>query len=334
MATKERVFKALKENKGKAVSGERLARSLDISRTAVWKAIKSLRNEGYPIEAGTNKGYMLAANLDYLSEDSIIAGLDEDLSDFSIHLYETLESTNKTAKEMAFKDVDHNIAVIADHQTNGRGRLGRDFFSPKGSGLYISLLLKPSFDMSKSVLITTAAAVAAVRAIKKFSDGDLKIKWVNDIYMDDKKICGILTEAVTDFETGQIQHIVLGFGINCFEAEYPEGLSEKISFIGGNFSRNILAADIINETMKIFKNIENRKFLEEYKKLSMVIDEEIDVYKPAACASRAAVPIKAIALGIDSDGGLIIRHEEDPFKGHIETLNSGEISIRVKKHKT
>ncbi len=331
MSTKDRIFKILNERKGESVSGEDLAQDLQLSRTAVWKAIRSLREDGYPIEASTNRGYRLSAHADYLSEDAVIAGLDDNLSGFSIHLYDTLESTNQTAKKLAIQDADHNIAIIANHQTAGRGRLGRKFFSPKDAGLYMSLLLRPSFDMSKSILITTAAAVAVVRAINKLSPADLKIKWVNDIYSGDKKVCGILTEAVTDFETGRIQNIVLGIGVNCFETEFPEEICQVASSVNGNFSRNRLASEIINEVMKILENIEDRTFLKDYKRLSMVIDHQIDVYKSDACASDAAVPLRATALGIDHNGGLIIRHEDDPFRGQIETLSSGEVSIRVKK---
>lgn len=227
MSTKGNVLKALEQNKGVTVSGEELAGHLNVSRAAVWKAIGELRKEGYPIDAITNRGYCLSSFSDLLSAEGISPHIAPSFHGCPIHIFKTLESTNLTAKKMALEGAPAGSVIIAEEQTRGRGRMGRSFYSPPGRGIYMSFILKPRFDASKAVLITTAASVAVCRAIEKVTGVSCFIKWVNDIYADGKKVCGILTEAVTDFETGQIEHIVLGIGINYGTAsgEFPEELA-------------------------------------------------------------------------------------------------------------
>jgi BirA family transcriptional regulator, biotin operon repressor / biotin---[acetyl-CoA-carboxylase] ligase len=179
--------------------------------------------------------------------------------------------------------------------------------------------------MSHSILITTAAAVAVVRAIEKLRPVELSIKWVNDIYLDDKKICGILTEAISDFETGRIGYVVLGIGINCFDVSYPEEISEIAGSLGGGFSRNQLAAEIINQWNTLLQGIETRTFLEEYRQKSAVLGKEIFIF-PAG--DRDSDGILAQALSIDDDGGLVVRYLAGPKFGLTETLSGGEVSIR------
>jgi len=328
---KSRVLATLEENKGVNLSGEVLAENLDVSRAAVWKAIKALQSDGYAITAVTNRGYSLALESDVLSEQGILPYLDESLrpapqnhDSVYIKVFQTVESTNKTAKQLALDGAPHATVVLAERQTAGRGRQGRSFFSPSCSGIYMSLLLKPNFDVHKSVLITTAASVAVSRAVQKVCGAEPRIKWVNDIYIDRKKVCGILTEAVTDIESGQVESIVLGIGINCQEPEggFPEELKEIIGIVPNVTSKNALAAQVINEVMTLLPNIEAREFIEEYKLRSMVLNQEINVIKGGS--SAAGIP--AVALGIDDDGGLIVKYSG----GKVETLNTGEISIRLK----
>ena len=325
MAVKDEVLRRLTDHKGEAVSGESLAQELGVSRTAVWKAIKSLQSAGYPIEAGTNRGYSLPEDTDFMSGEAIKAFLAEDIP---VYYYDKVTSTNDKAREIA---ADHNPAralVAANCQTSGRGRIGRVFASPAGKGLYMSIILRPSFDMSRSVLVTTAASVAVVRALEKLYDIHPKIKWVNDIYLDGKKITGILTEAVTDFESGQIESLIVGIGVNCFESSAAEKEASSYGFIGGSISRNTLAAQIVNEFMPIADNIEDRSFIEDYREHSNGIGRSVLVYKAGSLGDPDARPLRAKATGIAENGGLIIVHEDGPLKGETEILTSGEISIR------
>jgi BirA family biotin operon repressor/biotin-[acetyl-CoA-carboxylase] ligase len=344
MSTRGNVLKALEENKGRAVSGEELASSLNISRGAVWKAIQELRREGYNIGAVTNKGYCLAPDSDVLSVEGILPHVTERSMADCIHVFKTLESTNLTAKKIALDGAPYNTVVIAEEQTKGRGRMGRSFFSPPIGGIYMTFILEPRFDTARSVLITSAASVAVCKAIETVTGISCRIKWVNDVYMEDKKICGILTEAVTDFESGHIDHIVLGIGINysTARAAFPEDLSgiagslfEKAPKTAGDsanrpsegVSRNRLIAEVIDQMLEINGNLESRDFIDEYKSRSFVLGKEILVIPTSGLGKERnlAEGIPASAIDIDGDGGLVVRYRD----GAVQTLNSGEISIRT-----
>jgi BirA family biotin operon repressor/biotin-[acetyl-CoA-carboxylase] ligase len=344
MSTRGNVLKALEENKGRAVSGEELASRLNISRAAVWKAIQELRRDGYSIDAITNKGYCLAPDSDVLSVEGILPHVKDRAMADRIHVFKTLESTNLTAKKMALDGAPYNTVVIAGEQTKGRGRMGRSFFSPPAGGIYMTFILEPRFDTAKSVLITTAASVAVCKAIEEVTGISCRIKWVNDVYMEDKKICGILTEAVTDFESGHIDHIVLGIGINFSTARnaFPKELSgiagslfEEIPKAAGDsanlppegVSRNRLIAEVIDQMLEINGNLESRDFIEEYKRRSFVLGKEILVIPTSGLRNERnlAEGIPASAIDIDGDGGLVVRYRD----GAVQTLNSGEISIRT-----
>jgi len=333
MTTRESVLKALEENKGFAVSGEELANSLNISRAAVWKAIQELRKEGYRIDAVTNRGYCLASDSDVLSAEGILPYVKRDSMEGRIHVFKSLESTNLTAKKMALEGAPAGTVVIAEEQTRGRGRLGRSFFSPSG-GIYLSLVLRPPLKAAKSVLITTAASVAVCKAIEDATGISCRIKWVNDIYKGDKKICGILTEAVTDFETGNIDYIVLGIGIN-YKAP-QSGFPAELSGIAGSLyegtpgaGRNRLIAEIINQILEIDETLFTKDFIREYKNRSFILGKDILVINAAASNEEPnpAEGIPATAVDIDEEGGLVIRYPD----GRLETLKSGEVSIRTKE---
>ena len=198
MALKEEVLKYLSDNSSEYISGEELAHSLGKSRTAVWKAIKSLQADGYRIDAVTNRGYMLDADNDILNAQEIKKSLSFDCR---VEYYKTLDSTNNVAKRIIAEGEDDVLLVVGEEQTAGRGRQGKSFYSPGGTGIYMSLVVHPMIELQNAVTATTAAAVAVCRAIESLTDKKPMIKWVNDVYLNGKKICGILTEAVTDFET-------------------------------------------------------------------------------------------------------------------------------------
>ena len=213
MTTKESVFELIKSEDGKAISGENIAKSLSISRAAVWKAINALRKDGYSISAVTNKGYWM--NGDYISKSDIEAHLN-DKNSFSITVLKEVDSTNTYLKNAAEKGEKDGSVIIAETQTAGRGRIGRNFYSDKG-GLYMSILIRPDMPTERSLFITTGTAVAVSKAIEKTSGKSVGIKWVNDIFIGGKKVCGILTEGTSNFETGQLQYAVVGIGINVTE---------------------------------------------------------------------------------------------------------------------
>lgn len=240
--------------------------------------------------------------------------------DNTIIVMDEVDSTNLEIKRLAGTGAEDGTVVIADRQSSGRGRLGRSFFSPAGSGIYMSVLHKPSFDAEKATLVTTAVSVAVCRAIEKVSGKKPLIKWVNDLYLDGKKICGILTEAIRGAVSGKIEYIVIGIGINCAKSEFPDDIKNIAGSICENaedISRNELAAEIIREIKDIDVAVESREFIEEYKRRSIVLGKDIRIL--------GQTERKATAVDIDENGGLVVRL----WGGETKILSSGEISIRL-----
>ncbi len=317
MSVKNKVLKLLEANRGVYLSGEKMADSLDVSRTAIWKAVRTLQTEGHNIDAITNKGYMLCSDSNLLSKEGIELYL---RNSAPLHFFQSTDSTNKRAAALALEGACHGTCVVAAHQSAGRGRLGRNFYSPDRQGIYLSVILKPDFDISKAVLITAAASVAVKRAIQTVCGVRPLIKWVNDLYLGGKKICGILTEAITDFESGQITNIVVGIGINCSCEGFPDEIRDIAGGIPGNYSKNALAAEVINQLLDIASDIEARDFIDEYRQSSMITGKNINVIK------TGREPAAAFAEDIDNNGALIVRYPD----GQIEALTTGEVSIRLR----
>ena len=321
MTIKEQVLKILIDNKEKSVSGEAIADQLFCSRNAVWKAIKTLRNEGYKIDAVTNKGYSLVDDGGVFSSVSVEKRLKNDCR---VIVLESVDSTNNYLKKLAENGERENTVVIAECQSSGKGRLGRSFFSPK-SGLYLSILLRPTFSAEKSLFITAAAAVAVSDAIEEISGKTTGIKWVNDVFIGNKKVCGILTEAAVDFETGGLYYAIPGIGVNIYHP--AGGFPPEIRDIAGAVFdtepdekdlKQKLAAAVINNFFDIYNNIENSDFMQKYKQKSCILGKEIFVL-------RNETKTKATVLDIDEKAGLVVKYEN----GEVETLSSGEVSIRL-----
>lgn len=324
MSVKKEILNILEKKKGSTVSGQELADILKVSRTAVWKAINALKQDGYIIAASSNKGYSLSSSSDVVSKESLSLYLKDEYKNIPIMIYKSLESTNTKAKEEAVQNAVHGTVIISEEQTNGRGRFGREFFSPKESGLYMSIILKPHLNISNSVLVTTAAAVGVVEALDQFTDEKPEIKWVNDIFIGGKKVCGILTEAVTDFESGMVESIIVGIGLNVkTKAEdFPNELQKTAGSVfheGEDFSlRSRLAAEIINNILSLSEELNEKEFLKIYKNRSMVLGKQILYTKNNHLE-------EAYAQDIDEFGGLEIVNKD----GRKETLHSGEVSIKI-----
>ena len=324
MGTKKNILFLLESKRGQSVSGEYIAGQLDISRNAVWKAIKELEKAGHKIKAVTGRGYMLCENNDILSAEGMLSFLSDKQSADKINIYSSLETTNKTAKEMAVAGAAHGTAVLADSQTAGRGRYGRKFHSPPGTGIYISFVLRPEhLRIETPTLITAFAAVAVCEAIEAVSDKKPRIKWVNDIFLSGKKICGISTEAVTDFESGSMGWVVLGIGVNFStpEADFPEelrGIAGSV-FPDGDppITRNRLPAEIINRITAPQNQIPQKEMLEKYKSRLFMLGKRVLI-------TGAKESCEAIATGIDDIGRLIVKKDT----GEILLLSAGEISTK------
>lgn len=324
MNVKQEILEIFDKEKGICISGSQLAKQLNVSRNAVWKAVKSLQDDGYAIKASTNKGYTLSTNTDILSAQSISKYLIEDAATLNIEVYKTITSTNSVLKTLAANGEPEGKVIVSSEQTLGRGRLNRSFYSPSGTGVYFSILLRPKMSASDSLFLTTSAAVAVAEAIESVAKRDAKIKWVNDIYCDNKKVCGILTEASLSLEGGGLEYAIVGIGINVLPPEggFPEELKDIATSVfneksGVSDSKSRLVSEVLNRFWAYYKNIENRAFLNEYIKRSMVVGEEIYVIGNNTCQ-------KAVATKIDDQCRLWVKTED----GTEKALSSGEVSIR------
>lgn len=323
MSIKSDVLSILLEAKGSSVSGSSIARKLGISRNAVWKAVNNLKEEGYFIDAATNKGYCLGLKNNILSEQSIRQYLKAKTFGSKIDIFKTIDSTNTFAKKLAQLGAAEGSVVISEEQTAGKGRLGRKFFSPSHTGIYITIILRPKMPLEKSTLITSCAAVAVAKTIDSIANVNSNIKWVNDIYINDKKACGILTEAGLDFETNTLDYVIVGIGINVSNESFPEALKDIATslFIESHqpINRSELVAELLNNLEKEYYDIENLSFLQEYRRRSNVIGSDITVL----CGNNK---YDAHAVDIDNDARLIVTTDD----GKTHALNSGEVSVRKK----
>lgn len=323
MSISDNVLGFLEEHKGKYISGAEIASILGVSRNAVWKAVKGLQKKGYNIGAVTNKGYILSADSNIVSGKSI----EKFIENKKIHVeyFDSVTSTNTVLKEKAEHGAAEGLVIVSSEQTAGKGRRGKRFVSKGGTGIYFSLLLRPRLKPRDALLITTCAAAAVSEAIEKNSDIKTQIKWVNDIYSKDKKICGILTEAAFDLEGGGLDYAVLGIGINIY---FPENsLPDEIKDIAGavfkneNYDREAVSkivADTLNIFMREYSVITEKRFLESYRRKSYLDGKEITVIKNDGSKD-------AVALGITDNFELIVKYKD----GSKELLSSGEVSTKV-----
>lgn len=321
------VLELLQDSEG-SISGEEMAERLGISRNSVWKAVQKLRQSGYEISAATNMGYRLISESGVLSPENIRRYLDKRLSDVAIDVRESVTSTNTVLKELAEKGGREGMVVIAQRQVGGKGRMGRSFYSPKGSGLYMSILLRPSLAAEESLAITTAAAVAVAEAVDRLTGQRAQIKWVNDVYLYGKKVCGILTEASLDFESGGLNYAVLGIGVNVQEPPggFPAELAELVGAIfpegAPDGARSRLAAEILNRFFASYRQLPRRGFMEQYRSRLLLLGMEIGF-------QQGGSQWEGTVLGVDDEARLLVRLSD----GQEKAFGAGEVSIMKKSIK-
>ncbi len=311
--TKQALLQALSAAEGGYISGQRLAETLGVSRAAVHKAAAALAAQGYALHSAPRRGYRLNGGDPFCAEavGSYPA---------PIYLYDSLESSNLTAKQLALTGAPHGTLVLTSHQQAGRGRMGRVFESPAGKGVYLSLLLRPDLSAADAQTVTIGAAVAVARAVKALCGLELSIKWVNDLYYQGRKVCGILTEAGTDIESGQLEWLVVGIGLNLTTspADWPEELARTAGSLypGGPapVGRAALAGAIARELLALCPDF---SCLDEYRALCFVPGHWVTV-----CTNRETYAAKA--LFIDGCGQLVVEREN----GRTVALRHGEVSIR------
>lgn len=319
---KAEILALLREN-DKFVSGQELCNRFGVSRTAVWKVINQLKKEGYRIEAVQNKGYHMVSSPDLLSKYELESRMATAWLGKEIVYKETTGSTNADVRRMAEDGAENGLLVVADAQTSGKGRRGRQWESEKGTNLYFSMLLKPDIAPDKASMITLVAAYSVAKVIKKNTGLDAKIKWPNDIVVGKKKVCGILTEM--NMERDYIHHIVVGIGINVNEEEFPDEIRDMATSlkkeVGRIVSRANLLCDILLQFEKdysAFLAAEDLKpFIDDYNKMLVNKGALVKVLDPKG-------EFSGIAGGINEEGMLIVFKEN----GQIEKVYAGEVSVR------
>lgn len=260
---------------------------------------------------------------DILSVSGMLPFLSDKKTAGKIHIHPSLESTNKTAKELAAAGAAYGTVVMAECQSAGRGRRGRSFFSPPAHGIYMSFILRPSprHRAYAPTLITLYAAVSVCGALESAAQKKPQIKWVNDIFLNGRKVCGILTEAVTDFESGGMRWAVVGIGVNFTapESGFPEELRDTAGAVFSgepSVTRNRLAAEIINRMADFENRFDGKETLGEYKKRLITLGKKVQI-------SNSNETYEALAVDIDEAGRLIVKKDD----GQIQPLSSGEVSI-------
>lgn len=323
---REKVLYELEINRGKQISGGMLAKKLGVSRAAIWKAISSLRDEGMNITSVTGGGYCLTNDDDTINEQSIHALRKTKVIGSSLIVLPEITSTNTILKN-EYSHKDEGFTVISTRQTAGKGRMGRSFTSPDG-GVYTSILLKPNMPLENLSFLTILAAVAACITIENCTDLKPQIKWVNDVLFDKKKLCGILTEASIEGETGNIDYVVVGIGINVRTdiSKMPKELQNIAGSISDFCENPPRRAEIAATLLNVFEECYNILCSEDGE------DKILKLYDDRLCCKNETVEVytasehyNAICKGVNSAGNLIVQKED----GTLTILQAGEIRIKV-----
>lgn len=330
------VLEKLKENSGQYVSGQILSEMLGVSRTAVWKYISDLKKDGYIIDASSKKGYRLILSSDVLNSSEISYGLKTDKLGKTVYYFDEIDSTNSYAKKAASEGCGDGTVIVADCQKSGKGRLGRQWNSGPGTGIWMSVVLRPDILPEDIQVITLAASVAVVRAIKAVTGIITGIKWPNDIILDGKKVCGILTEISTEME--QVNFLVLGIGINVnhTDEDFPEDLSKVATSLrlysenkcnypneqicGKIFNRSEIIKGVLIELEGLYENIKKgniRGIIDGWKKYSVTLGKEVII-------TIRNSKYTGVAQDITVDGRLRVACSD----GVVREVLSGEVSVR------
>lgn len=315
--TKQFVLLKLLQQKGNWVSGDELGEELKLSRESIWKAINTLKRKGNQIESRKNLGYKYVGN-DSLDEDTINFYSGMKFED-KIFVFDEVTSTQELAKQyLSSHEVKQPLIFVANNQTEGHGRRGRNFYSPSDTGLYFSLILpNPSHDILKIGLLTTSTAVAVVKVLEQFyKDKNFQLKWVNDIYLGTYKVGGIITEAALDLESSSAGNFIMGIGLNLSTKDFPADLSEKAQGINPEFKidRNQLLAEMAKEVINNFANYRQPDLIDEYCKRSLLFGKNVTL-------KLGTKAVNGQVEGISDDGSLILKAKS----GELQTFKSGEV---------
>lgn len=318
----EKILEILK-NSNDFVSGEEIAKKLNISRAGVWKNIVKLKGMGYNIVSVTNKGYLLVKENTLYNKMEIEKEIETFVLGKNLYFFDEISSTNEYAKKLANDNLEEGTIVISDCQKNGKGRLNRNWVSNKGDGIFLSLILRPEIELFSVTQITLLAGICVCNAIKTQTGLDAKIKWPNDIIVNNKKVCGILTEVSAQID--KVSYIILGIGINVNNDCFEEDLKNKATSIFLETGKNIERQKIIGCFLKEFENnyFKYKKekdfsiFLEQYRNLCLNIGKQV---KAIYCNKE----IIGNVLDVSPLGEIILKTDKETLK-----IVSGEVSLRT-----
>ena len=321
-SVKQRLLELLQKKEG-FLSGQELSESLNVSRTAVWKVMKSLEEDGYEIEAVRNKGYRLKKEPDILTKESCSSHIHTKWMGKNLLVYDVTDSTNTRLKLAGEQGAPHGTAAVADAQEAGKGRLGRSWDTPKGSALAFSILLRPQILPENASMLTLVAALAVSRALDETAGIQTQIKWPNDIVYQGKKLCGILTEMSADMD--QIHYVIVGIGINVQMTDFPQEIKETATSVklaaGKEILRSCILARVLEEFEELYEQFVREQSLKQIKAEyeSRLANKENRV---RVLASQGAWT--GTCLGIREDGALLVKHEDE----RVEAVIAGEVSVR------
>ncbi|WP_138207120.1 biotin--[acetyl-CoA-carboxylase] ligase [Haloimpatiens lingqiaonensis] len=321
---KEKILHLLKNSGQEFLSGEDISKEFGVTRAAIWKYINSLKEDGYRIESVSRKGYRIIEVPDSLTGEEVDEYLHTKYMGRNIVHFETIDSTNTKAKELAAGGQPEGTVIISEEQTQGKGRLGRNWTSPKNKGIWMSIILRPDIDPVKVCMVTQVAAAAAAKAIEEIGIKGY-IKWPNDIVVEGKKVCGILTEMSGELD--KINYVILGIGINVNleEKDFPEELKDIATSLkiekGKSINRKELVGKILNNFENLYESFVKEDDIE--KSLDICREKSILLGKEIQIIGRNEVR-KAKAITIDEEGRLVVRCQD----GKEEKIISGEVSIR------
>lgn len=303
------------------ISGEEISQKLNVTRTAVWKNIKKLREEGYTINSATNKGYKLVDSPNLLNMQQIKSELKTNWLGQELIVMQETGSTNQEVKALAANGAQRGLVVATELQSKGKGRLGRTWISPKGKDLCFSILLKPQIDMSEIGIVTLCGALAVCRVIREHLGLDAKIKWPNDVIIGSRKLCGILTEMAADME--QIEYVVSGIGINVNNTDFAEDIAHKATSLCIESGKEIDRAKLLCRVLEAIEKIidtyyENGEtaLLAEYRLLCATIGREVSF-------TRSGKSYVGYASDITSTGSLVV-----DCSGNKTEISSGEVTVQ------
>lgn len=320
---KDEILRLLKTNEGNFISGQLISENLGVSRTAIWKYINSLKDEGYEIESISKRGYRLVSSPDLLTFEEIRNNLNTNYIGQNFMYFQTIDSTNNKAKELA-NDLSDGTVIISEEQTSGRGRLGRVWTAPKFKGIWMSVILKPDIEPFNVPKVTQVGAAAVIKTLSEFNI-KAYVKWPNDIILNNKKVCGILTEM--SGELNKINYIVMGIGINVNieEAEFPEALRDTATSLSLETRNKIKRKDLVTKLLNNFEVLYNefaykndiKNSIKICRENSILIGKEVKILKLNNESFGKAIDL-------NESGELIVQYPDDTT----EKILSGEVSVR------